>query len=110
MQKTELIHFHSGTKMSKQYYIKSMYPACQIQQQIPKLWKLLFPSFWPIIYVTGEQNESMHTACISFWITKRQSISTDTSFVVKMIVKLYAIDIIFRSQEPFQSYLLTGQA
>ena len=52
----------------------------------------------------------MHTAGISFWITKRQAISTDTSFEIKMMVKIYAIEIIFKSHEPFQSYLLTGQA
>ena len=51
-----------------------------------------------------------HTACISFWIPKRQAISTDTSFEIKMMVKIYAIEIIFRSHEPFQSYLLTRQA
>ena len=51
-----------------------------------------------------------HTACISFWIPKRQTISTDTSFAVKMMVKIYAIEIIFKPHEPFQSYLLTGQA
>ena len=27
-----------------------------------------------------------------------------------MIMKIYAIEIIFKSHEPFQSYLLTGQA
>ena len=51
-----------------------------------------------------------HNACISFSIPKRQAISTDTSFEIKMMVKIYAIEIIFRSHEPFQSYLLTGQA
>ena len=53
---------------------------------------------------------TVHTACISFWKPKRQAISTDTSFKVKMMVKIYAIEIIFRSNEPFQTYLLTGQA
>ena len=52
----------------------------------------------------------MHTAYISFWIPRRQAISTDTSFEIKMMVKIYAIEIIFKSHEPFQSYLLTGQA
>jgi len=28
----------------------------------------------------------------------------------KMMVKIYAIEIIFKSYEPFQSYELTGQA
>ena len=38
-------------------------------------------------------------------------ISTDTSFVIKMMVKIYAIEIIFKSHEPFfQSYQLTGPA
>ena len=54
--------------------------------------------------------ESLHSACILFWITKRQAISTDTSFETKMMVKSGAIEIIFKSHEPFQSYLLTGQA
>ena len=35
-----------------------------------------------------------------------QAISTDTSFEIKMMVKIYAIEIIFRPHEPFQSYLL----
>ena len=52
----------------------------------------------------------MHTACISFWIPKRQAISTVTIFEIKMMMKIYAIEIIFKSQEPFQSYLLTNQA
>ena len=51
-----------------------------------------------------------HSACISFWITKRQAISTDTSFETKIMVKSGAIEIIFKSHEPFQSYLPTGQA
>ena len=53
--------------------------------------------------------ELKHSACISFWIPKRQAISTDTSFETKMMVKSGAIEIIFKSHEPFQSYLLTGQ-
>ena len=48
-------------------------------------------------------------ACILFWIPKRQAIPTDTSFEIKMMMKIYAIEIIFRSHEPFQSYQLTGQ-
>ena len=39
-----------------------------------------------------------------------KAISTDTSFEIKMIVKIYAIEILFKSNEPFQSYLLNGQA
>ena len=58
----------------------------------------------------GMYGFAAHTACISFWIPKRQAISTDTSFEIKIMVKIYAIEIIFRSHEPFQSYLLTGQA
>ena len=34
----------------------------------------------------------------------------DTSFETKMMVKIYTIEIIFRSHKPFQSYLQTGQA
>ena len=52
----------------------------------------------------------LHTDYISFWIPRRQAISTDTSFKIKMMEKIYAIKIIFKSHEPFQSYLLTGQA
>jgi hypothetical protein len=51
-----------------------------------------------------------HSACILFWIPKKQAISSDTNFEVKMMVKIYAIEIILRFHEPFQSYLLTGQA
>ena len=51
-----------------------------------------------------------HSACISFWILKRQAISTDTSFETKMMVKRGTIEIIFKSHELFQSYLLTDQA
>ena len=50
--------------------------------------------------------EYEHSACVLFWIPKRQAISTHTSFEVKMVVKIG----IFRSHEPFQSYLLPGQA
>ena len=46
----------------------------------------------------------VHTAYISFWIPRRQAISTDTSFEIKMMVKIYAIEIIFKSNKPFQSY------
>ena len=53
---------------------------------------------------------SPHSACILFWIPKREAISTDTSFETKMMVKRGAIEIIFKSHEPYQSYLLTGQA
>ena len=45
-----------------------------------------------------------------FRILKRQVMSTDTSFDTKMMVKSGAIEIIFKSHEPFQSYLLTSQA
>ena len=31
----------------------------------------------------GLEREGMHTDCISFWITRRQAISTDTSFEIK---------------------------
>ena len=54
-------------------------------------------------------NKAEHSACISFWIPKRQAISTDTSFETKMMVKSGAIEIIFKSHESFQSHLLTGQ-
>ena len=52
----------------------------------------------------------VHTAYISLWMPKRQATSTDTSFEIKMMMKIYAIEIIFKSHKPFQSYLLTGQA
>ena len=49
-----------------------------------------------------------HTLLVSR--SERQAISTDTSFEIKMMMKIYAIEIIFKSHESFQSYLLTGQA
>ena len=51
-----------------------------------------------------------HSACILFWIPKRPAIYTDNTFETKMMVKSGAIEIIFKSHEPFQSYLLTGKA
>ena len=51
-----------------------------------------------------------HSACILFWIPKRKAISSDTSFEVTIMVKIYVIGIIFGSHKPFQSYLLSGQA
>ena len=56
------------------------------------------------------EGERGHTAWISFWIPKRQAISTDTSFEIKMMMKIYVIEIIFKSHKSFQSYLLIGQA
>ena len=52
----------------------------------------------------------MHSAYISVWITKRQAIYTDTSFDTKMMVKSGAIEIIFKSHKPYQSYQLTDPA
>ena len=49
---------------------------------------------------------SAHTACISFWITKTQAISTDNGFVIEKI----EIKRKEKSHKPFKSYLLTGQA
>ena len=40
----------------------------------------------------------------------KNSAIIDTSFETKMMVKSGAIEIIFKSYEPFQSYLLTDQA
>ena len=34
----------------------------------------------------------------------------DTSFNMKMMMKIYAIEIIFKSHKPFQSYQLAGPA
>ena len=34
----------------------------------------------------------------------------DTNFDIKMMMKIYAIEIIFKSHKPFQSYQLTGPA
>ena len=50
---------------------------------------------------------------VGFWcqaIHKKFLQRFDTSFEIKMMVKIYAIEIIFRSHEPFQSYQLTGLA
>ena len=46
-----------------------------------------------------------HTAWILFWMTKRQAIITDNDFILKRKLKEKR-----KSHEPFQSYLLTGQA
>ena len=51
-----------------------------------------------------------HTACISFWTSKRQAICTDNSFILKKINKNENKKEKMKSHEPFQSYLLTGQA
>ena len=72
-----------------------------INRKVSLIWFLYF-AHWI--------QQPIHTACISFWIPKKQAIFTDTSFEVKTMVKIYAIEIIFGSHEPFQSYLLTGQA
>ena len=69
--------------------------------------QLIVLFFYILLNFQVQQN---HSGCISFWISKRQAISTDTSFEIKMMVKIYAIEIIFRSHEPFQSYQLTGLA
>ena len=50
---------------------------------------------------------------VGFWcqgIAQKIFRTFDTSFDTKMMVKSGAIEIIFKSHEPFQSYLLTGQA
>ena len=57
--------------------------------------------------ISRKQHSTEHTACISFWIPKRPVIYTDISFD-KNMMKMYAIEIIFKSHEPFQSYQLTG--
>ena len=47
---------------------------------------------------------------IGFWcraIHKKILRRFDTSFVIKMMMKICAIEIIFKSYEPFQSYQLT---
>ena len=44
--------------------------------------KVVYPKYskhWPYI---------VHTACISFWIPKRQAISTDNGFIFKKKLKL----------------------
>ena len=50
---------------------------------------------------------------VGFWcqtIHKKFLQRFDTSFDIKMMVKIYAIEITFKSHEPFQSYLLTAPA
>ena len=46
-----------------------------------------------------------HTAWILFWMTKSQAIITGNDFILKRKLKEKR-----KSHEPFQSYLLTGQA
>ena len=50
---------------------------------------------------------------VGFWcqvIHKKILRRFDTSFVIKLMVKIYVIEIIFKSHEPFQSYQLPGPA
>ena len=79
-------------------------------QQI-KLWLKYWISNIGFCYTCPDKsregyNLPLHSACILFWIPKRQAISTET----KMMVKSGVVEIIFKFHEPFQSYLLTGQA
>ena len=52
---------------------------------------------------SSPQYVCVHTACISFWIPKRQAISTDTSFEIKMTMKIIQWHIFSSS-----FYLKTG--
>ena len=50
---------------------------------------------------------------VCFWcqaIHKKFLKRFDTSFEIKIMVKIYAIEIISKSHKPFQSYLLGGKA
>ena len=50
---------------------------------------------------------------VGFWcqvIHKKFLQRFDTSFEIKMMVKIYAIEIISKSHEPFQGYQLAGPA
>ena len=64
----------------------------------------------PVSWKPTVEYVQLHCSHCWFLFLNTQAISTDTRFEVKMMVKIYAIEIIFRSHEPFQSYLLTGQA
>ena len=59
---------------------------------------LLVQTWWGIVFTAWTsqcptsnlmEGERGHTAWISFWIPKRQAISTDTSFEIKMMMKIY---------------------
>ena len=53
------------------------------------------------------------TYTVGFWcqaIHKKILPRFDTSFDIKMMMKIYAIEIIFKSHEPLQSCQLTGSA
>ena len=55
----------------------------------------------------------LNTFTVGFWchaIHKKFLQRFDTRFETKMMVKIYAIEIIFKSHEPFQSYQLTAPA
>ena len=43
-------------------------------------------------------------------MNKKFLLRFDTSFETKIMVKMYAIEIIFKSNEPLQSYQLIGPA
>ena len=97
-------YLHSPKQISTMYTLVSYYvtgiPLYQVFSQ------------FSLGYLSTESTFEIetHSASILFWITKRQAISTDTSFETKMMVQSGAIEIIFNSHEPFQSFLLTGQA
>ena len=54
---------------------------------------------------------SVMSCTVDFWcqaIHKKFLQRFDTSFEIKMTVKVYAIEISFKFHDPFQSYQLTG--
>ena len=55
------------------------------------------------------ESETVETLTVGFWcqaIHKKFLKRFDTSFDIKMMMKIYAIKVIFKSHEPFQSYQL----
>ena len=63
------------------------------------------------IHLSSEVWQSLTT--VGFWcqgIHIKLLWRFDTSFGIEIMMKIYAIEIIFKSHEPFQSYQLTGPA
>ena len=70
--------------------------------QLPKV-----PNLFRFQNVSKDYNISSSTITL---LVSRSEYRRDTSFETKSIVKSGAVEITFKSHEPFQSYLLTGQA
>ena len=74
-------------------------------------WKSIYEYF---IHFVLQDKEVLKLPCTILLIAKavhcQYTKKSYTSFDTKIMMKISAIEIIFKSHEPFQTYLLTGQA